>query len=422
MNRSVAKLLSTSAALLWSVPIAAQVDEARIERLEALVEAQAAQIAELERKLEAHDTKAAVDAPLAPADSDAFQSAQAVAIAQSTSPPATSPLQIFGDVRLRQEFNWSGNAVSDRTRNSLRARLAARYAITSKIEVGARLVTGNFDDPNSTDVTLSDFADDFQVSLDQAFLRAELGDLTITGGKFPTIMRRTDLVWDSDINPQGLGLRYDLPLGGGAIVDARALYFIIEENSEAAGSALVGAQAGITAPVGNIQLDLAASYYDYRLNSISTANAGDFRGNFLTPGERYLSDFNLLELLGSVRYQGLGPGWPVEAGFNYVRNLGAATSDDTGYSVSIGTGRTELQGDFHFEYRFMSAETDAIFAAFSHDNIPLSTNYDLHVLSADYVIRKPLVLSARYYRFRSLNAGPLRNWGNRVRLEMLVPF
>ncbi|HEU0066413.1 MAG TPA: hypothetical protein VFQ57_04140, partial [Sphingomonas sp.] len=100
---------------------------------------------------------------------------------------------------------------------------------------------------------------------------------------------------------------------------------------------------------------------------------------------------------------------------------------DTGYSGAISVGRAARRGDWRFGYTHMSVETDAVFAAFSHDNLNLATNYLLHGLSGDYVVFDKIILNATYYHYRVKDpAGPgggiPGDWRDRLRLNLLVNF
>jgi len=314
-------------------------DADRLAALEELVRKQNDRIAALEQKLADRETR------------------PAVAMTEPPSQPSPAPaapetvreaprLAVSGDLRLRQEFNWGAADAPDRSRNTLRARLAARYALTDKVALGARLVTGNPDDPNSTDVTISDFVDNFDVSLDQVFASVDLGDFTLTAGKFPNPLSRTDLVWDGDVNPQGAAIGYQAGLSPNLKVNARALYLAIEENAAGKGSSMTGGQLGLALQGGSDwRLDLSGAYYDYQLHSLATADAGDFRTNNMAPDGHYLSDFDLAEALGAVTYSGLGKKWPVRASLDFVRNLGAAGNDDTAYIAEITIGTAGHRGD-----------------------------------------------------------------------------
>lgn len=410
------------AIMLVSGPAFAQEETDRIRLLEERLQQQDARIAELERRL--GEQAAQVPAAVAPAPVSPVATA-APSPKVAVSDPA---LDISGDLRLRQEFNWGTSGARDRTRNALRARLRASYALSESLTIGGQIATGDPDDPNSTDVTLSNFADDLTISLDQVYARYRTGGLTIYGGKFPQILRRTDVLWDGDVSPQGLGVAYAVPVGSGMTVDARALYFIIDESVGGKGSAMLGGQAGLSVvPAPWWRLELAASYYDYTLHSVAGADAGDIRSNLVGPDGRFLSDFDLVEGLASLTFEGLGESWPIGLTGNYVRNLGAVTGADTAYLVEFSGGRATESGDLRLAYAYASAETDAVFAAFSHDNLDIATDYLSHGLSIDYVVRPQVLLNASFYHYRQkdgqvLQIGPEPDWRNRLRLHLLLNF
>ena len=337
-------------------------------------------------------------------------------------------LDVSGDLRVRQEYNFSDMDARDRSRSVLRARLRASYAVTPQLTAGVQIATGDPDDPNSADVTLGNFVDDLSVSLDQAWLRYSAGGLTAYAGKFPQIFQRTDMVWDSDVAPQGIGGTYALaPGGGGTTLDARAMYFVIDEAPTARDSDMLGGQIVAAAPVSSaLRLTLAGSYYHYRLGSVAGADAGDFRGNLIAGG-RYVSDFHLVEGMGTLAWAGPSPRWPVAFTADYVRNLGAAVPSDSGFNLELAAGRTAQPGDWRIAYNYSEVGVDAVFAAFSHDNIDLSTNYRLHGLGIGYVPVKNVALDLALYHYQPLDplyagANLPADWLDRVRLNFMVSF
>ena len=68
-----------------------------------------------------------------------------------------------------------------------------------------------------------------------------------------------------------------------------------------------------------------------------------------------------------------------------------------------------------------------MFAAFSHDNLAIATNYQLHGLGVAYVPAERLLLDLAYYHYRPLD--PLYaggndpgDWLDRVRLNLMLSF
>ncbi|HEY5759134.1 MAG TPA: putative porin [Steroidobacter sp.] len=393
-------------------------------QIEAL-RAEQARIAEMQRQTEAKirqlEASAGVTSP--PAQ---------IAPATSTPPVASadgpSKLNVTGDLRLRYQGDYSDDDARARRSGQVRGRLGATYSVNDRVTLGARLVTGDADDPNSTDVQMSNWDDDFQVALDLAYAQVNFGDLNLYGGKIPQPFTRTDLVWDGDVNPQGLSGAYKHKLSNGSALRANALFFIVDEDAVAADSTMVGGQIGYdTAQLGDFKFDVSAAYYDYTLGSVVGADSGDFRSNLRRANGDYLSDFNLGDLIVGATWSGLGSRWPVRFVGDYVKNFGAETSQDTGYGADLGIGRVTQPHDFRVTYGYSVAETDSVLAAFSHDNIGIGTNYELHALTLDYVPLPRTLLTAIWYHYKPENAldagsNAIGDWLDRVRVAFLVSF
>jgi len=348
-------------------------------------------------------------------------------VASATAPAFRVPgLDVSGDLRVREEFNWSDADARDRWRSVLRARVRASYAVTPSITVGTQIATGDPDDPNSTDITLSNFDDDLDASFDQAWVRYQRGGFTAFAGKFPQIFQRTDMVWDGDVVPEGIGAIYNTQFGSTRI-DARAMYFVIDEAAAAKDSDMIGGQFVMATPLSSsLRLSLAGSYYHYRLGSVAGADSGDFRSNLIVDGH-YRSDFHLVEGLATLNWAGPSPRWPVTVTADYVRNLGSAVSSDTGFNLEFAAGRTAERGDWRIAYNYSEVGVDAVFAAFTHDNVNIATNYKLHGLGIAYVPAKDLVLDLVFYHYRPLDAAYAgtnapRDWLNRLRMNFLINF
>jgi hypothetical protein len=344
----------------------------------------------------------------------------AVAVADAA---AKSRLVVSGDLRVRTQGDYAEGA-NDRLSGQVRGRLGATFAANDRVTIGARLVTGNPDDPNSTDVQLSNFDDDLEVSLDQAYVQLNLGDLKVYGGKIPQPFTRTELVWDGDVNPQGLSAVYRHANADGSAFRANSLFFIVDESA-ASDSTMLGVQFGYdTRALGNWKLDASVAYYDYKLGSVAGGDSGDFRSNPRNPDGTYVSDFELGDAIIGATWSGAGDRWPLRLVGDYVHNFGAATDADTGYGADLTIGRASKAHDWRVTYGYSVAETDAVLAAFSHDNIALGTNYRLHALTLDYVPFPKTMLTAYWYHYQPYDVAPTLNsdWIERFRLAFTVSF
>jgi Putative porin len=339
--------------------------------------------------------------------------------------PIEPRLIVSGDMRVRSQRDYAPTT-HENLSAQVRGRLGATFAASDVVTVGARLVTGDSDDPNSTDVQLSNFDDDLQVSLDQAYLQLNFGDVKIYGGKIPQPFMRTELVWDGDVNPQGASIVYKHALASGAAFRASGLFFIVDESALAPDSTMTGVQLGYDSRVhGEWKYDVSVAYFDYTLGRLAGGDAGDYRSNPLNPDGTYISDFKLGDLIVGATWTGAGDRWPVRLVADYVHNFGAAGHADTGYGADLSIGRASGQYDWRVTYGYWVAETDAVLAAFSNDNIALATNYRLHALTFDYVPFPRAMLSAIWYRYKRHDAPPPEigsDWMERVRLALTFSF
>jgi hypothetical protein len=337
-----------------------------------------------------------------------------------------SPLILSGDLRVRFERNnGAGNQRND-ARGAVRGRVGATYIASPSLKLGARLVTGNPDDPNSADVSLSNFNDNLQVSLDQMYGAKTFGSLTVIGGKFPTPFRRTDLLWDGDVNPQGLAAQYKAVDTGRTQIAGAALLFPIERSVGGPDSNATAYQMTLDHQLStNWKVGLAGGYYNFEISATDTADTGDTRTNLLDQTGAYVSDFDILDVIVDLSYSGFSDRWPIKIQYDYVQNLGA-DQYDKGLSIAASVGQLNAIGDYSFGYAYNVAEADAVFAAFSQDNIPYASNYRQHTYSLTYAISEQLALNTALYTFKPKDTAlfptaPL-DWQHRLRVNLISTF
>ena len=164
------------------------------------------------------------------------ESASTAAGKWKLSTPITE-LELYGDVRLRYEsrggrlpsnFQFRQDNQNDwyeRYRNRYRLRVGVRGTLADDWFFGLRLETNT--DPRSTNVTFGADANNgpFAKNDDGIFVgQAYFGytgfpDFKFTGGKMPQPLITTPLLWDDDINPEGLAQQwkhtFTFNLGGG---------------------------------------------------------------------------------------------------------------------------------------------------------------------------------------------------------------
>ena len=149
---------------------------------------------------------------------------------------SVTELELYGDARVRYEIRSGETNVPytlappgdtyQRDRERYRLRIGLRGTLVDDWFFGIRLETGT--DPRSTNVTFGDdttqgpgpFAKNQDtISVGQAYFGYKgFKGLTLTTGKMENPFIHSSMVWDPDINPEGLAeqYKYTIKLGGGS--------------------------------------------------------------------------------------------------------------------------------------------------------------------------------------------------------------
>jgi hypothetical protein len=151
-------------------------------------------------------------------------------------------LAFDGDIRLRYEANFFDeenspeieepddpdtlrNTTEDRERLRARVRLGLKTTLVDprevnvgKVEAAIRLAAGTTTDPVSTNDTMGDYFNKDTISLDRYYLKwiyspretvwGRIPQVDITGGRMPNPWFSSDLVWDDDLNFEGLAFNF----------------------------------------------------------------------------------------------------------------------------------------------------------------------------------------------------------------------
>jgi len=298
-----------------------------------------------------------------------------------------------GDLRLRYEYydseRESGDD-NDRHRERVRFRYGFTYEFDDKTEIGARLVTGN-GDPTSTNQSLDNTFGGKNIFLDRIYVKYSPCDwLDLYGGKFANPFVRTDVIWDSDVQPEGFAQRAGVRVCHDVSVFANLGQLVLEEVSDDNDPyALVG-QIGcdVTLPA-DTKFTLAAAYYDFshvNETALTYRDTGNTRVDRDGDGaaETLLHDYDLLDLYGSLR---LAVGSvPVNLYADYINNL-AIGDDDSGFRAGVQLGESKKKGDVLVEYAYRLLERDATLDALTDGTFHNGgTNCKGHILAGNYMI------------------------------------
>lgn len=281
--------------------------------------------------------------------------------------------------------------------------------VNDQWNVGFRIASGSDQSPISTNQDLEGAFSKKDVWLDLAFFDwhpASVEGLNVVGGKIKNPFYKAgnnQLVWDGDLNPEGIAAQYSKPLN-----DTDRIFFNggglwVDESSTAADISLWVAQAYWKRTIGNPDHVLAgATYYDYgniesRADLRSTWGGSNFFGNTTTGGV-YKDDFNIVEIFGEYGFK--CGALPTTLFANWVRNIVATTSEDTGWLVGtkFNKAKADAPGSWEFGYDYRETDADAIVGGFNEsDFLGAVTNSRGHRFVFKYQLAKNLYLLMTYF-------------------------
>lgn len=308
-------------------------------------------------------------------------------LAQDATPKAWyERVTLKGDVRLRGEYTDKEND-SSRWRGRIRARAQAEAQVIDTVRLGLGLRTGG-DDPVSGNQSLGDAFSSKEFMLDLAYLKwapAETEGLVFTGGKMnkPWVMV-SDLVWDSDVNPEGAVAVYTFKIdkiellmnAGGFLVqerhNAQALLRGDEIERTSQDTWLFAGQLGLRAkPSTNFSFLAAATYYyyDHLADMATLYDTSKGYGNSTTSLTNsnlrfYRYDYRLAEALAEIGFTCPLTGMKTKIYGQYVRNT-EPDDDRDGFLAGIKFGELKAPGAFMLGYNYRELQKDAVVGAFA---------------------------------------------------------
>lgn len=281
-----------------------------------------------------------------------------------------SDVRFRGDLRFRteniQEQQQTPLENTDRTRQRIRLRIGATAPVNSSTEVTVRLATGSTlaGDTGSTNQDLTDYYAKKNIVLDLAYFDWKAGEgLRLWGGKTPLPFRfvgGNDLIFDGDLTPEGLSLRYQTRVDVAHELFATVSGTWLSERFSATGATdntdvgLMAAQLGYGYLGSDIGTLVTLSHYAFP--NIRGATPAAARGNTVSGGT-YAQDFKVtaLGLELSTDYNDLPLALYSEAAQNAD---GGQYKDSVIYGLRLGRAREPQSWSFAVDYR--EIEKDAL--------------------------------------------------------------
>ena len=400
VSTRVAAGLCGGLVLAMSVPASAGVDAKLLEMLKANGSISPAQYAELQTELtsEKQAQQEAVANQVKKSDLSAFE--QKVAWAAKT--------EFKGDVRVRQEtVKIDGESDGkNKDRQRIRARLGAYTEINPQVNTGIRIATGGGDDARSTNQDLDNYFDKKQLWLDQAYIDyhpTAVKDLHLIGGKMPQPwVSMGDVIWDSDINPEGLAAPYKHNLGNSGIeMFGSAGYYTLKDNVDGEGvqfrndlSLYAGQLGARFAPTDSLKVTLGGSVYSYNNDKDSACPT---TGTKTTPcalavNGNSTDEFRLYEGFGQVDIANRPV--PLSLYGQYVHNAATDSDQDNAWLVGF---KSKLNA-FSLDYNYRDIQRNAVVGAFTDSDFANGTTGSRgHKVKVGYEIDKNFGVGVTYF-------------------------
>lgn len=345
-------------------------------------------------------------------------------------------VKLEGDFRYRLDYehtNPKNSSISgvhapfgkpetpnDRFRHRLRLRLGGEFEVNDTWTFGARLATSVGGDPIRYNQTLSEGFSKKDIWLDLAYFDFHPPDLPgfkLQGGKIRNPFYTpgaTQLIWDTDLTPEGLAVTYQKTGLGSWTLTGTAGYFQVQERSVDRDSQLLGLQATAKYDIlekGRANVLLGLSYYDYINtkgypplyttsdnfgNSLSLAIVDGLSNNAF-----YADDYNLIEAFSEVTF----PVWDIPASVfgDFVYNT---TANDTlfdtdegafGWSAGLQLGKCAAPDSWALRYEYRDLGRNAVLGVYTDSEFGGGgTNTSGHIVSAEYMPYKNVRLGLRY--------------------------
>jgi hypothetical protein len=290
-----------------------------------------------------------------------------------------------GDLRIRyQGETRTGSKHRDRGRFRL------RYGFETKpnelMKVAFKMASGenkknNGPEQTSTNQTFTNAFQNKHIWIDQAYVdftpfaasdMAVLKDLKLTGGKFPNPYYTTDLVWDSDINPEGGVIRVTPQFGSVKSFFSFGFHPLGEDSSDSNDPKLYAWQAGFSTKVLDRNMKLAGAYYNY--DDIKGMPGDKWSPNYTPTGTNTFDggtnlkyDYNIVAFTGEfspfdITMPVVNQNMPFTVLFDYANNVVSHVPNHTAWLLGCKLGKAKEKGTFELFYNYREIGQNAVVA------------------------------------------------------------
>jgi len=307
----------------------------------------------------------------------------------------TDRINFKGDFRLRHEvIDEDGEQRRDRRRYRLRLGMVAR--VHPNVDIVLQIASAA-DNPVSRNVTFDGGFKAGNIGFDVAYVDWALGsNLHVMGGKMKNPFYKVGaaaLIWDGDLNPEGLAAKFRSGNIFGAVAGFR-----VEERRSGDDSMLYAAQAGAEFKLGDASILTTGIGYFAFTNMVGNApffgagprgNSVDLEGNFVVGYQ----DVELFAQLDTTVGR-----WPLSFFAHWVRN-NETSEQDTAYAFGGRIGASKTKGDKELSWIYRDIEADAVVGTIIDSDFGGGgTDLSGHVFKGKIAVTDRIILSGTYFQ------------------------
>jgi hypothetical protein len=268
-----------------------------------------------------------------------------------------------GDFRIRYQHDaqdLEGANVLDRNRFRLRFRLNGKVHLYKDLDIGFRMVTGATGIQTSTNATFDEGFGSKSFDLDRAYFRWNPKPFKMQGGKFQVPFMKSELLWQSDVNVEGVSEEFSHKTGDTKL-NLILGQFVVDEINPGDDIFLLAYQGILQQQTKVGKFKFAVGYYDYVNHEDPATAPTAFGGATVNPTT---SEVKVVNLMGA--WSGKILGYTLLKVFGeYAQNIGtlaAGNADlDTAWQVGVGYGEpVQKFGDFELRLIYRVVQTEAV--------------------------------------------------------------
>lgn len=299
-------------------------------------------------------------------------------------------VKIKGDLRYRYEYKATDDDTTT-DRHRIRARIGAYGKVADNVNAAIRLASGNDDSPTSTNQTIEGDFNKKEIWLDLAYITLGCpkdSGLSATFGKMKQPwVQVSDLIFDTDVNPEGISTAYEFGSDDLALTTTAA-YHMLDDKGTGEEDNLTSGQI---AAKGSIAEDVTL-----------TAGVGAF----------YYSEQNFEIIDGFVKADIKSGPLPFNVFGEYLNNTVSGVDEDTAWLVGIGTKIKDVK----LAYNYRDLEANSVWGALDDGDFG-GPDGKGHKIKASYGLYKNTSVGATYFRVDRSNTDR-----DVLQLDLVVKF